>query len=137
MMTEDRFAGIVAAYGADPRRWPADERAAAEAFAAAEPDVAGPVLDAAAALDVALDAAADAPDAGAHRRVGERIIAASAAPPPRRIAAAAAAALILGLSGGWLASATTGPDAEPAAAYAVAFGALEEDDGWIEEEDAL
>lgn len=35
-MNKERFDAILAAYGADPRRWPADERAAAEAFAARE-----------------------------------------------------------------------------------------------------
>ena len=34
MMTETRFRELLDAYGADPRRWPADERGAAEAFSA-------------------------------------------------------------------------------------------------------
>ncbi|MFQ5346233.1 MAG: hypothetical protein ACE5ED_00100 [Rhodothalassiaceae bacterium] len=33
-MTENRFAALVAAYGADPARWPDAERGAAQAFAA-------------------------------------------------------------------------------------------------------
>jgi hypothetical protein len=33
-MNAGRFAAILEAYGAEPRRWPASERAAAEAFAA-------------------------------------------------------------------------------------------------------
>ena len=33
-MNPERFAALVDAYGADPSRWPAGERAAAEAFAA-------------------------------------------------------------------------------------------------------
>ncbi len=37
-MTPERFRQIVDAYGAAPRRWPADERAAAEAFARHDAD---------------------------------------------------------------------------------------------------
>jgi hypothetical protein len=36
-MTSERFLALVAAYGADARRWPEAERAAAQAFAAADP----------------------------------------------------------------------------------------------------
>ena len=36
-MDTERFRGLVDAYGADPRRWPEDERAAMEAFRGAEP----------------------------------------------------------------------------------------------------
>jgi tripartite-type tricarboxylate transporter receptor subunit TctC len=43
-MTAERFLALVAAYGADRRRWPDGERAAAEAFAATHADVAGPAL---------------------------------------------------------------------------------------------
>ena len=38
VMTSERFLALVAAYGADARRWPEAERAAARAFAATEPD---------------------------------------------------------------------------------------------------
>lgn len=55
-MTAERFLALVAAYGADRRRWPEDERAAAEAFAAAHGDLSGPAL-----------AEADAVDAWLHR----------------------------------------------------------------------
>jgi len=36
-MTSERFLALVAAYGADARRWPDNERAAAKALVAAEP----------------------------------------------------------------------------------------------------
>jgi hypothetical protein len=49
-MSRDRFEEIVAAYGADPRRWPEGERAAAEAFGRADP-VAARLLDEEWALD--------------------------------------------------------------------------------------
>ncbi len=55
MMDLARFEHLLEAYGADYRRWPADERAAAAAFAAAQ-DVAGP-MEQARALDTALDGA--------------------------------------------------------------------------------
>lgn len=50
-MDKARFDAIIAAYGADPRRWPEDERAAALAFAAAAD------LRQARALDAMLDLA--------------------------------------------------------------------------------
>ncbi|MCS6622981.1 hypothetical protein N0B44_08675 [Roseibacterium beibuensis] len=53
-MTAERFLALVAAYGADRRRWPDGERAAAEAFAAAHADIAGPALGEADAVDALL-----------------------------------------------------------------------------------
>jgi len=55
-MTSERFLALVAAYGADARRWPEAERAAAQAFAAADPAVAGPALAEADAADALLHA---------------------------------------------------------------------------------
>jgi len=48
-MTSERFLALVAAYGADARRWPEAERAAAQAFAAAEPVAAAALVEADAA----------------------------------------------------------------------------------------
>lgn len=53
-MTAERFLALVAAYGADRRRWPEAERAAAEAFAAMHPETAGRALAAADELDALL-----------------------------------------------------------------------------------
>ena len=53
-MTAERFLALAAAYGADRRRWPEGDRAAAEAFASAHPDLAQPVLAEADALDALL-----------------------------------------------------------------------------------
>ena len=53
-MTAERFLALVAAYGADRRLWPEGERAAAEAFAAARSDIAGPALAEADAVDTLL-----------------------------------------------------------------------------------
>lgn len=52
-MDKARFEAIIAAYGAEPRRWPDEERAAAVAYAART----GVDLNAERALDAALDAA--------------------------------------------------------------------------------
>lgn len=50
-MTAERFFALVAAYGADARRWPEAERAAAQAFAVAEPALARSALAEADATD--------------------------------------------------------------------------------------
>lgn len=61
MMDRGRFEYLLEAYGADTRRWPADEREAAAAFATAE-DVAT-LMQHASALDAALDGTrAESPD---------------------------------------------------------------------------
>jgi anti-sigma factor RsiW len=49
-MTEDRFAALLEAYGAEPRRWPEDERAATQAFARTDPRAAA-LMAAAADID--------------------------------------------------------------------------------------
>ena len=53
-MTAERFLALAAAYGADRRRWPEGDRAAAEAFASAHPDLAQPVMAEADVLDALL-----------------------------------------------------------------------------------
>lgn len=55
MIDATAFQHLVEAYGADPRRWPEDRRAAALAFQAAEPDQAATILAFGASLDEALD----------------------------------------------------------------------------------
>jgi len=69
-MTPDRFRTIVDAYGAEPRRWPATERDAAQAWVAAHPAEADAILAAAAPLDAWLsqDVTA-APDTALFDRV--------------------------------------------------------------------
>jgi hypothetical protein len=69
-MTPQRFAQIVDAYGADPRRWPDVERAAAQAFAQAHPREAAAPLAAAAALDACLAAdVVEPPGRALQRRI--------------------------------------------------------------------
>lgn len=60
-MTPERFQTIVAAYGADPRRWPDKERAAAEAWAELHPGEADAALAGSAGLDAWLAAHTVAP----------------------------------------------------------------------------
>ena len=55
-MTSERFLALVDAWGADARRWPEAERAAALAFAAANPGTAGPAMAEADAADALLHA---------------------------------------------------------------------------------
>lgn len=55
-MTSERFLALVAAYGADARRWPEAERAAAQAFAADEAAAVRPALAEADAADALLHA---------------------------------------------------------------------------------
>lgn len=89
-MDKARFEAITAAYGAEPRRWPAAERAAAEAYAARE----GVDLSGARALDALLDAApAPAP---ANDLLAARILAARRKPTMRLNPAWALAACMIG-----------------------------------------
>ena len=80
-MTSQRFADIVDAYGADPRRWPDAERADAQAFARAHPGEAQARLAAAAMLDACLDADVVEP---AGRALQRRIVASAKTQRPAR-----------------------------------------------------
>lgn len=69
-LTRDRFVALAAAYGADPRRWPAAERAAAEALLARDRADAPAVLTPEGRLDAWLDAyAVPAPSAALIDRI--------------------------------------------------------------------
>lgn len=74
-MTAERFLALVAAYGADRRRWPEGERAAAEAFAATRTENSGPALDEADTLDALLHRS---PTPQASTALRDRVIAAAA-----------------------------------------------------------
>ncbi len=71
-MNPERFATLIEAYGAEPSRWPADERAAALGFVDHNPELAVPLLRAAALLDDLLVIPAAAPPSAVLR---ERIVA--------------------------------------------------------------
>lgn len=107
MMTAERFLALVAAWGADPRRWPADDRAAAEAYMAARPDVAGPALAEADAVDALLHASRVAPPSASLRA---RVLAsaAEAGLRARREGRRWRDRLALTLGAGWAAAACAG-----------------------------
>jgi len=77
-MDARRLDELLDAYGADPARWPADERAAAEALLASSPELRARVT-AAAQLDALLDVMPAVSEPSAALR--ERVLA-SATPPP-------------------------------------------------------
>jgi ferric-dicitrate binding protein FerR (iron transport regulator) len=93
-MTRERFAGLAEAYGGEIARWPQDEREAAAALVAADPDFTRPTLAAASDLDEAL---AQWPAPPMRAALRETVLA--AAPRPRRPAWAARVALGAGLAG--------------------------------------
>ena len=106
-MTSERFLALVAAYGADARRWPEPERAAARAFAAADPAVAGPALAEADAADALLHASRVAHPSMALR---DRVIASAAGAglKARREGRRWLDRLALALGAGWAAAACAG-----------------------------
>jgi anti-sigma factor RsiW len=122
-MTPDRLRTIIAAYGAAPARWPADERAAAEALLARSAEARALLAEAAdidAALDralltppqldpVALAAAASARPQPRRRAAARRIDFGALFGWPRfaALAAAAIAGIVIGVSG-------IGPASSPA-----------------------
>lgn len=98
-MTPERFEALIAAYGAEPRRWPEAERAAASALLDADARM-REALARERRLDVLLDGAAT------PRATPALIAHLSSVPRRHRIgfvaqAAALAAAAVLGLYVGW------------------------------------
>jgi hypothetical protein len=72
-MTPERFHQIVEAYGADPRRWPLRERAAAEAWASSHRAEADAVLSDATTVDTWLATdKIDPPGEALQQRIVER-----------------------------------------------------------------
>ena len=106
-MTADRFIALVSAYGADVRRWPEGERAAAQAFAAGQPDVARAALVEADAIDALLHAS-PAPQVPSALR--DRILAsaADAGLKARKHGRLWLDRLALTLGAGWAAAACAG-----------------------------
>ncbi|WP_292114281.1 hypothetical protein [Brevundimonas sp.] len=107
MMTAERFLALVEAWGADPRRWPTDERSAAEAFAAAHPGQARAALAEAESIDALLQASGSpAPSLALRDRV--LASAASAGLQARRAGRRWMDRLGLALGAGWAAAACAG-----------------------------
>jgi hypothetical protein len=106
-MTAERFHALIAAYGADTRRWPEAERAAAEAFAAACPEIARTPLDKAEAIDALLHASRVRSPSAALR---DRVIAsaAEAGLKARREGRRWLDRLALAFGAGWAAAACAG-----------------------------
>ncbi|MGE0596113.1 MAG: hypothetical protein AB7P07_07105 [Hyphomonadaceae bacterium] len=121
-MDAARFSAIVEAYGASPKRWPAEERAAAEAFAG-RPEAQG-ILAEARALDAELDSARDdAPPAlGVMRRALRAVPKPEGGRDWRPMAAMAACALI-GLALGFGGAREAAQSAYADAALSVVFAA--------------
>lgn len=130
-MDRERFEHLLAAYGADFSRWPANERAAGAAYAAEH----GGELEAALADARAIDAALDPvrPDRFDVSALAVRLIAAA---PKRQmfdrraalaLAACAVFGVVLGYGGGQFAPA---PVAEDDSFFALAFEAP-----WVAAED--
>lgn len=130
-MDRERFAYLLDAYGADFRRWPAQVRAQAAAFAAQDAEAAA-LIGEARKLDAVLDGARD--EAGPSADLAARILA--AAPRAQRpafdrramlaLAACAVFGVLIGYGGGMLAPAP----AEDDSYFSMAFEAPSfEDEG--------
>lgn len=106
-MTSERFLALIAAYGADARRWPESERGAAKAFVAANPAVAHAALAEADAVDALLHLSRPAQPSIALR---DRVIAsaAEAGLKARREGRRWLDRLALALGAGWAAAACAG-----------------------------
>lgn len=121
-MDRERFAELLDAYGADFRRWPADLRAAAAAYAAGRPETAEPIAEAR-HLDAALELARDVGQASpglAAQIIAQAPKARSSGFDRRAMLALAACAVfgvVLGYGGGLLAPLP----AEDEAFFAMAF----------------
>jgi hypothetical protein len=132
-MDRARLCAILDAYGADAKRWPAGERAAAEALAAALQDEISEHLAAARALDAALGEAAIVVDEITQARMITKAQATFAAARTARplsagAFAALAACLVLGFALGYADGARTNP-LDEADFIEVAFGLPDGDGG--------
>jgi hypothetical protein len=120
-MDQKRFEHLLAAYGGDFRRWPAEERAAAAAFAVQNVDAAA-ALKAATALDEVLDHARAMH--GDTSLLAARVLAQAPRSQPwlgkramLALAACAVFGVVLGYGGGLMAPAAAAEDAYFAAAF--------------------
>jgi hypothetical protein len=106
-MTSERFLALIAAWGADARRWPENERAAAQDFAAANPAAVRAAVAEADAVDALLHLSRAAQPSMALR---DRVIAsaAEAGLKARREGRRWLDRLALALGAGWAVAACAG-----------------------------
>ena len=106
-MTSERFLALIAAWGADTRRWPEDERGAAQAFAAAHPETVRAALAEADSVDALLHLSRASQPSMALR---DRVIASAAGAglKARREGRRWLDRLTLALGAGWAAAACAG-----------------------------
>ncbi|BDW99919.1 hypothetical protein [Maricaulis maris] len=134
-MTDERFFQILEAYGADPARWPADERAEAEAFALGHPDLIADAAQSERDLDALLDQLIE-PER-ASPLLERRLLAQLPVPalPSWMAPSAIAAALLVGAFIGFASGAMTVPGDTGDAIYADAFTGYEQDwTDWLGED---
>ena len=106
-MTSERFIALISAYGADARRWPEGERAAAQTFMAAQPEAASAALAEADVIDALLHAA-PTPQVSMALRDGVIASAARAGLRARAQGRGWLDRLVLVLGAGWAAAACAG-----------------------------
>jgi len=134
-MDRQRFDHLLEAYGADFKRWPEAEREVGAAFAAAHPGDVSEALQAAVALDGALDARRVEP--GAPELLAARILAAhkrqrTSGLDWRAVAALAACGvfgIVLGYSGGLMAPLAYEDEDYIASVFEAPFAGFEGDEG--------
>jgi hypothetical protein len=128
-MTHDRFMQILEAYGADPQRWPADERDAANSFAKLHPELIMAAVKLERELDTLLGSAEIVPGALLQARIMREF------PVPTagwtwRAPLATAAALLIGVALGFTSGDLTRTTDTSETLYADAFSGL--DDDWVD-----
>lgn len=106
-MTSERFLALIAAWGADARRWPENERAAAQALVAADPAAVHAALAEADAIDALLHLS---PSPQPSMALRDRVIAsaAEAGLKARREGRRWLDRLALAMGAGWAAAACAG-----------------------------
>lgn len=127
-MTEDRVIAILNAYGADPARWPQDERAGVQAFLDLHPELMAEV-----ALEAELDALLAMPDPQPSELLQHRILRAMPAPVQQwgwKAPIAAAIALVVGVTVGFAGGYVSPAQQDVESIYADAYESLGED--WVD-----
>jgi hypothetical protein len=136
VMDRARFEEVLAAYGADFRRWPEDVRSAGEAFAREHAEDAVPLMREAQTIDNALGLAEENGDPAPELLV-RRILKQAPRPQTRgfdrralmALAACAVFGIVIGYGGGQFAPAPAEDDSYFSAAFAAPLDAAPGDEG--------